>query len=503
MTPAVHVTAGGGALPDGCRVLAVRVTSRLSQPAQCELTLDDPRGRALDLLGEGLTVHVAGDDGPLFTGEVTGAALTRTADGATETRLTGYDLLHRLRGRQSVRSFDRVDAAGLAAALAGDLPGVRVSTGDDGDGGPRFDRVVQYRQRDLQLLTETLGRVGLFVVLDGGDLRVLSLRGHGEPVALRYGRDLHHVDVVAGTDRVTARCEAQGWHAQRAAAFTETVTAPRTGRDIGLRPAGAAPLTLIDEGARTAEELRAVAQGTLDASAARAVVLDGVAAGSAALRAGRRIAVRGVAERLDGTYVLTEVVSTVDADGYLAAVSTRPPARDVTRAATSLTLGRVTAVDDPDGCGRVRVALQAHGGLDAGWVSLLVPGAGDGKGLVVLPDVGDAVLVALPHDAAGDAVVLGSLFGTTKAPDKGGVGGGGVRRWSMRTAHGQSIVVDDEERSLRVETADGSYLQLAPDVVRLHAATDLVLEAPGHGITVKARTVDFEHALIPIPGGLT
>ena len=34
-------------------------------------------------------------------------------------------------------------------------------------------------------------------------------------------------------------------------------------------------------------------------------------------------------------------------------------------------------------------------------------------------------------------------------------------------------------------------------------APDLVLEAPGHAITVKARSVDFEHAVIAIPGGLT
>ena len=500
MMPAVHVTAAGKALPDGCRVVGVRVTSRLSQPAQCELTLDDPQGRALDLLGEALVVLVAGDDGPLFTGEVTGVGLTRAADGTTETRVTGYDLLHRLRARQAVRCFERVDVLDLVKAVAGDLPGVRVSGGDSGS---PFERVVQHRQRDLQLLTETLGRVGLFAVLDGKDLRVLTLEGYGEPVALQYGWDLHHVEVAAGVDRLAARCEAQGWHPQRAAAFTESVARPRHGRDIGLRPGSPASLTLVDESARTAAELRAVAQGALDASAARAVTLDGVAAGTAGLRAGRRIAVRGVATSLDGVYVLTEVVSTVDADGYLAAVSTRPPAREVTRAATSLTLGRVTAVDDPDGCGRVRVALQAYGGLDTGWVSLLVPGAGDGKGLVLLPDVGDAVLVALPHDASGDAVVLGSLFGATKAPDGAGVAGGGVRRWSMRTAHGQSFVVDDDERSVRVETADGSYLQLAPDVVRLHAAADLTLEAPGHAITIKARSVDFEHAVIAVPGGLT
>jgi hypothetical protein len=110
--------------------------------------------------------------------------------------------------------------------------------------------------------------------------------------------------------------------------------------------------------------------------------------------------------------------------------------------------------------------------------------------------------VALPQDAYGGALVLGSLFGTTAAPDRAGVSGGRVRRWSMRTSAGQSVVVDDEHRSLRLENDAGSYVELGPDLLRLHAATDLVLEAPGHGITVKASSVDFEHAVIALPGGV-
>ncbi|WP_432826873.1 phage baseplate assembly protein V [Dactylosporangium sp. CA-092794] len=502
MIPAVEVTAAGGPLPDGCRVVAVRVAARLSRPAQCELTLDDPDGRGLELLGAALTVRVAGDAGPLFDGEVTGVDLVRGADGEAATRVVAYDRLHRLRKRQSLRCLERLDAAELAETVCDGL-GVTVRAHER---GPRFERVVQHRRRDLELLTETLERVGLYAVLDGADLHLLTLEGHGAPLPLRYGHTMHRVEVSASLERAAVRCTALAWRPRSADVLTAAVERPRAGRDIALAPrpetaAGAATLTLVDEAAGGADELRAVAQGALDASAARTVVLDAVVAGDAALRPGRRIRAEGVAAALDGTYVLTEVVSTVDADGYLAAVSTRPPARRLPEPATSLSLGTVTAVDDPDGCGRVRVALGAHGGLDLGWLAVLVPGAGAGRGLVVLPDVGDPVVVALPHEATADAVVLGGLFGTTPAPDAAGVSGGGVRRWSMRSAAGQSVVVDDERRSLRLQNAAGSYVELTPDLLRLHAETDLLLDAPGRGITVRAATVDFEHSPLATPGG--
>jgi hypothetical protein len=56
------------------------------------------------------------------------------------------------------------------------------------------------------------------------------------------------------------------------------------------------------------------------------------------------------------------------------------------------------------------------------------------------------------------------------------------------------VLVDDDKRTVRVDNADGSYIELSPQTVRLHAETDLVIEAPGHGITVRAGSVDFEQA---------
>ena len=75
-----------------------------------------------------------------------------------------------------------------------------------------------------------------------------------------------------------------------------------------------------------------------------------------------------------------------------------------------------------------------------------------------------------------------------------GIADGRARRWSVRTSGGQTIVVDDVARSLRVATDAGSFLEMTTDLTTLHAATDLVLSAPGRAMVVRARSVDFLHA---------
>ncbi|MGH3520320.1 MAG: phage baseplate assembly protein V, partial [Haloechinothrix sp.] len=231
----------------------------------------------------------------------------------------------------------------------------------------------------------------------------------------------------------------------------------------------------------------------LDRRGQAAVTVTGVAAGDARLRAGGRIAVSGLAEPLAGEYVLTEAVHTVDAAGYLTTLSTAPPEIAAPPAeGSAVTLGVVTEVDDPDNLGRVRVSLLSHGEADVGWLGVLCPGAGQDKGLVVLPDTGDTVLVCLPHGAVG-GIVLGSLYGGIEPPDSG-VHNGSVRRWSLRTADGQSVTVDDSAHRVTVADRAGSVVDLAPGQVTLHAATDLLIQAPGRAITVRARTVDFVHA---------
>ncbi|MGW3894929.1 contractile injection system protein, VgrG/Pvc8 family [Micromonospora profundi] len=482
------------------RVRSLRVAARLDQPTQAELVLATGAGSgAFDppvRPGTSLSVRLADHADALFAGEVTCVEVEYAADGAAVLRLRAYDALHRLRKRQGLRVFTSVTAAELTSELCGEV-GLTVTVECD---GPRLERLVQHRHSDLELLREVTGRAGLHLAADGDGVRLVTLGGYGEPVALALGMDVHTLRLATNSDQASGASAALGWHPQRAEPISQRVDEARCGRPAGDRPdpadVGADGVrTAVDQPGRSDDELAALAQARLDTRVAALVTAEGMAEGDPALRPGRRITLSGVPDPVAGAYVLTEVVHTVDGNGHLTRFSTVPPAAPArpAGAGATVTLGTVTDVADPDGLGRVRLTLPAYGDLDAGWLGVLCPGAGRGKGLVALPDPDDTVLVVLPGGEPASGIVLGSLFGAVE-PYDAGVDDGRARRWSLRTAGGQSIVVDDVRRSLRLATEGGSFLELTPDLATLHAATDLVISAPGRAIVVRARSVDFLHA---------
>jgi uncharacterized protein (DUF2345 family) len=54
--------------------------------------------------------------------------------------------------------------------------------------------------------------------------------------------------------------------------------------------------------------------------------------------------------------------------------------------------------------------------------------------------------------------------------------------------------MDDSGSSIRLENSGGSYVELTPNRMILHAATDLTLQAPGRSISIQAKAIDFERA---------
>lgn len=491
---AIEIVLDGTPLPGSVRVLSVRTAARFGVPSQCEITLYDPAGYrswpAPARLGSKIVVRLHGGDEALFAGEVTCVELVRDADGQTTARIRAYDLLHRLRKRQTLRVLERVTAAAVARALTGDL-GVEV----EGGGGPSLGRVVQHRQHDFDLLVEVAARTGHLVTLDGTTLRLCTLDGFGASVPLRYGANLYEATIEANVERVAGSVAALGWDTDSAEQVRATASSPRSGRRVEFQVPDTAEFSLVEHPAATADDVSAAAQLALDVRAATSVVLRGVAGGELRLRPGARVDVDGVGESVDGRYVVCQVVHRIDADGFQTEFTTEPPALPSPERGAAITLGRVTQVGDPGGHGRVRVSLPAFGDIDAGWLGVVCPGAGRGKGLVALPDVGDTVAVALPHAEPTAGLVLGSIYGSLTPPDDG-VTLGSVKRWSLKTDDGQSIVLDDGAHSIRLENKDGSYIEIAPDAVSVTAKTDLVLDAAGHSVTIRGRAVDFEHALI-------
>jgi hypothetical protein len=54
------------------------------------------------------------------------------------------------------------------------------------------------------------------------------------------------------------------------------------------------------------------------------------------------------------------------------------------------------------------------------------------------------------------------------------------------------LKLDDAGRTLRLEDGEGSYLELTPSGVRLHAKAPLDIEAPGQPVVIRGQSIDFQ-----------
>ncbi len=477
-------------------VESVRVRLALAQPGQCEITwhlADAAAARRLDAApGDALRVEVGGHREPLFVGEVTVTEYAHGADASLEIRVRAYDALHRLRMRQHTALHEDVSLAGLAEALA-DGAGLRIE-----GGAVHLGNVYQCARSDLDVLVAASARVGLFPVVDGARLRFVDLRGDGEPFELELGAGLHAAELEVSQEPSYRSAETVRWDPASAAASTGRGRSPHARAAVQVDPApesvgGGGTFVRADEVMGDGALADALAQADLDVRSASEVTATLVAEGDPALRAGRQVRVSGVVPRLEGLYTVCEAVHTIDGTGYETTLSTRPPAGPGPRPADVVTLGVVDRVDDPESRGRSQVRLPAYPDLVTGWAPVLVAAGGPGKGLVALPDEGDTVLVLLPARDPEQAIVLGGLYGRETLPDAAADGPRGGR-YTFLTADGQRVCLDSHAKSLTLADGHGSLVELGPELMRLSSATDLVIEAPGKALRVRARTVDFEEA---------
>lgn len=493
---------------------AVLVMQRLSCPSACELTFYDPTGPLADgeslLPGSSLTVSVEGRDEPLFVGEITATEFGYGPTHGRETRVRGYDLLHRLRKEQPIRHYSQVTLGDLAKDLVSGLD-LHVEIPDH---GPVWPKLVQWRQSNLEMLTKLSEQCGQYFCVRDNGLFFFTYEGLGESKSLAAGEDLLELKVDLNTDPACRIVETSAWDPWLADNHRGRADAPRSGRDVGAtagpeQVGSSGERTLSDETVQSDEQADCLAQAELDRRYAGEVTLWGIADGDPGLRPGTPVHVTGIAPTLSGGYVLTAVTHTIDrVNGFRSEIDTAPPVADPRPHAAVATVGVVTDVEDPEGLGRVRVSLPNYGDVDSDWFQVVVPGAGEDKGLVALPDRDDRVLVLLTRGDPAQGVVLGGLYGDTQPPDTG-VKDGAIKRYTMVTPGGQRLRLDDDKKTVRLENSrrdylrlspgharlqnrGGSYLELGPEKLIIHADADLVIEAPGKNVTIRGASIDFE-----------
>ena len=159
------------------------------------------------------------------------------------------------------------------------------------------------------------------------------------------------------------------------------------------------------------------------------VEAEGTTIGDPRLRAGGGIEVSGVGSRFGGTYALSSATHIVRSSrGYETRFTVSPgPARplgdhdtlDGASGGTRSSSGLVTNNQDPDELGRVRVSYPALGTDHEGWWARVAgAAAGARRGLLMMPQPGDEVLLGFEHDDEERPVVLGSVWNGEGKPEE-------------------------------------------------------------------------------------
>lgn len=514
--PLLDITINGDALSNraGRLLSEVRVQQRLSLPTVCELAFIDPQGLLAQdaeiAPGDEFAIRLGSKTAELFHGQVTALEYEYGPENQRMVRVRGYDKLHQLRKRQPVRAHVEATLRDLAQTLLADS-GVSLALDEP---GPVWRKLVQYRQSDLELLTEIAESCGQYFFLRDDVLHFCSLAGSGSAQSLTQGGNLLECRVTANGEPACRSVRISGWDPWRAEQHSGNASSARTGRQVAaaMPPdlfAATGERYIVDKAVQDDQQAEILAQAELDRRIAGEVVFSGVAMGDPQLHPGTPIEVKGVHDSISGQYVLTAVTHLIDhARGYVALLDTAPPARTHSaQQPASTTLGIVTRVDDPDKLGRMRVMLPNFNNIETDWLHSAVPGAGKNKGMIVLNSIDDRVLVHFINNDPAQAVILGGLYGSVEPPDACVVDGE-IKRFMLQLPGGQQLVLDDDKNSVtlangkgttlrlspgrvKITNSDESYLEMSRDKFAIHSKVPLEIEAPGQAVTIRGQSIDF------------
>ncbi|CCH33758.1 VgrG-related protein [Actinosynnema sp. NPDC047251] len=451
---------------------------------------------------------------PLMSGEITAVGV-QFDSGGTFTEVRGYDLAHRLfRGRRTV-AYPGMTVADIVRKVA-QRATIPVGTIDDvkGVGGRPNTQISQDNLSDWEFLSRLAGAVGAQItVLEGKlDFRLpdeptgapaKSAKARSNPLVLEMHRTLLSLRASITAAEQVPEVRVRGWDYENKKEIIATKKPDMVGTEVtGVDPVALAgkfgsPPYLATGPYRAQGEVDAVAAALSTQLGGACAELAGVARGNPKLRAGTAVALTNIGDPFAGKYTLTSTRHLfAEQGGYTTefTVSGRQE-RSLYGLAnggggregrTGVVPAVVTDARDPAKLGRVKVKFPwLSDEFASGWARTVQTGAGLGRGALVLPEVGDEVLVGFEHGDFDAPYVLGGLYNSkdtaptlTQEPIDGGTGEVTVRGFVSRKGHKVEFV---EDEGILISSGDGKF------VVKLDQKAQVVEVTSGKAVVVKAQ----------------
>jgi phage protein D len=432
----------------------------------------------------------------------------------------GYDHSHLLNRTRRTETYQNMTLGDIARKVASNA---KFDTGTiDSVGQPR-KFVQQNNETDWEFLWKLATDIDFEVLVIDKKLnfRKAGSTAGATPVRLEFGNELFmfhpRITAVQQLDEFVVR----GWdvNAKEAiegrARVEGTDSTPGISRDKAAGAGKGGTLTVADRPVSSTDEANDLAKSLAAQHANAYVSAEGICHGDPALHAGAKIQVRGMAPGFDGVYTLSGTQHHFrGGKGYEThfTISGRTPHRlvDLTTPAkrkswgNSVVRGVVTNNQDPEKLGRVRVKFPALSGNNEGnWARVVGPAAGKDRGLMMMPQVDDEVVIAFEHDDVHHPYVLGSLWnGKDKPGDLSQQDGSFVLQSDkfMNLKSKDSISIKSEkdyslevqgaftekvEKDITIETKTGAISEKAAKEITIEGGTSVKIKG-GSDVTVEA-----------------
>ncbi|WP_028058621.1 VgrG-related protein [Candidatus Solirubrobacter pratensis] len=501
----------------------IKVVDSLTLPDMAVVKLSDPRGENVDSqplqIGKDIEIKTAaaGDQSTasIFKGQIAAVEPEFTQQGCTIVA-RAYDKSHKLNRERKTRTFQQMSASDMVgkiareAGLSAQVQSTSVvheffqqSNETDWDFGWRLALM-----HDYELVVED-------TKLHFRPANVTT----GAPVTLKWQQELISFRPRMSGVQQPKTVNVRAWDPKNKQAVNGTAAGATTSSQPGVQRSkvsndlGGGTTAVTDRVAATGSEANELAKSTLNRLADAFYEADGVAFGNPRIKAGGQVKVDNVGTSFGGTFTVTSTTHTYrGGTGYRTAFQIsgrssrtllelmRPPReRDWS---STLVVGLVTNNNDPEQMGRVRVKYPSlSDSEESAWARVATPSAGNARGLLMLPQVNEEVIVGFEAGDTRRPIVVGSVFnGRDKpGPDLLQNRDGSFSVLSDEKIHQHSkkdfeIKSDQnmtvEVQSNKTETIKGNYKNEATGNGNLKAQ-QYVIEA-GSSLTVKGVSVTVE-----------
>jgi len=416
------------------RVKEICVINYLRLPDVCTVQITYPRGTGVDTqpfeIGKQIEIRLGAAEElnpqTLFKGHV-GSLEPEFGSGGCSVLVRAYDRAHILHRSRQARTFQNQTSSDIVEKIVEE---VGLTPKCDPSGEPH-DFVQQDNETNWELIWRLAERIGFECVVEDTTVYFRKPTAEGA-VELEWPDSLYsfrpRVTAVQQVHEVTLRA-----HDPKTKTTIEAgASSPRQIAHIGVDRQQVAdafeskPLHVATEPVKSKAEGDALAQALLDKLANGYIAAEGVARGNPRIRAGVKVTVSGVGSKFSGTYRVAMSMHVLRGS-YVTRFANSPShtilgavgadGRMSPSFGSQLVLGVVTNNDDPESMGRVRVKFPAFGDeVESAWARIATPSAGNERGLLMLPVVGEEVLVGFEHGDTTRPYVLGSLFNGKDMP---------------------------------------------------------------------------------------